>query len=331
MNYAQVIKHIGPGPHGNNDLDSASARDLFAAMLDGGISDLELGAILLALRAKSEAVEELLGFYDALAARIYKLPAPPLAVKPVVIPSYGGAREQPNLLPLLALLLKRYGIPVLIHGTLESHGRVTTAHILRELGVMPSATQQQGSERLRHDGIAFLPLAALTPGLAALLALRAQLGIRSSAHVMAKILDPVDGPSVRIVAHSYPAAVDKSRALMEAVAAEALITSSTEGEAFANPGRRPKMELVRDGSSSMLFDAEAAAQTTAATAATAGPEAIDARQTAEWIRQAMAGSVPVPHPILNQVACCLYACGYTENFNQAKAIVAIKSGNLAAA
>jgi len=45
----------------------------------------------------------------------------------------------------------------------------------------------------------------------------------------------------------------------------------------------------------------------------------------------MAGSVPVPHPILNQVACCLYACGYTENFNQAKAIVAIKSGNLAAA
>src|ERR1700691_4203177 len=120
MNYAQVIKDIGPDPQGRHDLDVDTARELFAAMLDGGVPDLELGAILLALRAKTESVDELLGFYDALTARLYRLPFPEHPVKPVVIPSYGGAQRLPNLLPLLALLLKRYGIPVFIHGALES-------------------------------------------------------------------------------------------------------------------------------------------------------------------------------------------------------------------
>jgi anthranilate phosphoribosyltransferase len=327
VNYAQIIKEIAPGPHGSRDLDSSVARELFSAMLDGGVTDLELGAILLALRAKTESVDELLGFYDALAARMYRVPFPEQAVQPVVIPSYGGAQELPNLLPLLALLLKRYGIPVFIHGALESHGRVTTAHILRELGIMPCANSQQASERLQREGIAFLPVAALAPGLAALLALRVQLGVRNIAHVMAKLVDPFETRSVRLIGHSNPAFLDKSRALLLALGTDAVVMRTTEGEAFANPQQRPKMELVRDGACTVLFEAEAAG----ATPRPNGPESIDARQTAEWIRQAIAGAVPVPHPILNQVACCLYACGYTENFNQAKAIVAIESAHLAAA
>jgi anthranilate phosphoribosyltransferase len=88
-----------------------------------------------------------------------------------------------------------------------------------------------------------------------------------------------------------------------------------------------RSELLRDGVCTLLFDAE-----TPNAQASGGPaDAIDARATADWIRQAMAGTVAVPHPILNQVACSLYACGYAESLNQAKAIVAIESGNLAAA
>jgi anthranilate phosphoribosyltransferase len=327
VNYAQIIKEIAAGRDGGHDLETQVARELFSAMLDGGVPDLELGALLLALRAKTESVDELLGFYDALAARLYRVPFAEQAVLPVVIPSYGGAKETANLLPLLALLLKRYGIPVFIHGALESHGRVTSAHILRELGIMPCGTAAQAAERLQREGIAFLPVAALAPGLASLLALRVQLGLRNIAHVMAKVVDPFETRSVRLIGHSNPTFLEKSRALLMALGVDALVMQTTEGEAFANPLQRPKMELVRDGGTTVLFEAEAAG----AAPRFSGPDGIDARQTAEWIRQAVAGAVPVPHPILNQVACCLYACGYTENFNQAKAIVAIESGHLAAA
>ena len=38
--------------------------------------------------------------------------------------------------------------------------------------------------------------------------------------------------------------------------------------------------------------------------------------------------VPLPKPLANQLACLLYASGYAEDFNQAKAIVAVEATGL---
>jgi len=35
------------------------------------------------------------------------------------------------------------------------------------------------------------------------------------------------------------------------------------------------------------------------------PATTDARTTAAWISAALAGEVPIPEPIVNQLACCL--------------------------
>ena len=45
----------------------------------------------------------------------------------------------------------------------------------------------------------------------------------------------------------------------------------------------------------------------------------------------LAGEAPVPLPIVNQLACCLFASDYANDMNQAKAIVAVETGSLAAA
>jgi hypothetical protein len=47
-----------------------------------------------------------------------------------------------------------------------------------------------------------------------------------------------------------------------------------------------------------------------------------------WIKRALAGEAPIPHPLVNQLACCLYVCKYTEDMNQAKAIAAVETGSL---
>ena len=66
----------------------------------------------------------------------------------VVLPTYNGARKEANLTPLLALLLQRFGIPVVVHGLLEGFGRVTSALIFRELGVMPATSSTQAQAQL---------------------------------------------------------------------------------------------------------------------------------------------------------------------------------------
>ena len=195
MNFAQYIKEIGRGSNGSHDLGSEEAQQLFGAMLDGGVPDLELGGILLAMRVKTESVPELLGFAQALAERVHRLqpPAGSGAIRPVVIASYNGARRQPNLTPLVALLLQRMGLPVLVHGTLEGQGRVASAYIFRELGILPCATLGQAQAAMNKDKLAFVPTAVLAPGLANLLSLRSRLGVRNSGHTVAKLMDPFAG------------------------------------------------------------------------------------------------------------------------------------------
>ena len=66
MSFASLIKEIGRGAKGARSLSAEEAETLFNAMLLGNVPDLELGAILLALRVKSESDEELIGFCRAM-------------------------------------------------------------------------------------------------------------------------------------------------------------------------------------------------------------------------------------------------------------------------
>jgi anthranilate phosphoribosyltransferase len=324
MQLLHTIKQVAHGPGGVHDLTEDAAYQLFSAMLDAGLADLELGALLIALRLKGESVSELLGFHRAVCERLYPMQLPDSATRPLVIPAYGGARHEANLLPLLGLLLKRLGVPVVFHGMLEGSGRVAAVYILREFGILPSASLPHAQAQLEQEHIAFVPDAVLCPGLAALLALRNRLGVRNSAHVVGKLIDPFSGAGVVMAGAASGACLDRLGAFFVETGTSALLLGSTEGEPFANPRRRPRIDHFDQGERRVLFDEEAGPVKPVAGL----PGAIDAHTTAEWMRHALLGEVPIPHPLVNQLACCLYASGYTDDMNQAKAIAAVEAGSL---
>ena len=320
MSYSDFIKRIGRGAKSSSDLQEDEAYQLFSAMLDDGVSDLELGAIVLALRIKSESAAEMLGFYTALSERTYTLATPATPYLPVVLPSYNGARRQANLLPLLALLLRDCGVPVLLHGTLQGNGRVTTASILREFGILPCVNLRQAENQIQERGLAFLSTVTLCPGLAALLTLRERLGVRNSAHSLVKLLDPFTAGSLRVVNVSHPEYLDKMREFLTVSGARALLLRGTEGEPYANPKRRPQLEFFNGGDSRMLFEAEEGTVRLPAL-----PAAMDAITTANWISRVIARDIAIPQPIVSQLACCLYGSGYVSDMSQAITIAASKS------
>ena len=324
MNYGQFIKEIGRGAKGARNLPREDARQLYAAMLDGGVPDLELGAIILALRLKGESLEEMHGFMDAVADRTSVLEMPHGHVRPVVLPTYNGARKEANLTALLALLLQRFGVPVLVHGLLEGYGRVTSSLIFRELGIMPLSSVTQAQSVIDARGVAFLPLTALCPGIYNLLSLRARMGVRNSAHSLVKLLNPFRGDAVLVAAATHPEFLDLMRDLMLERGQRGLLLRGTEGEPFANPKRRPRLEYLHRGQVVTLFEAEHESLRTLPNL----PEVADAASTAKWIRRVMDKQLPLPKPIANQLACLLQASGYAEDLNQAKALVALESSGL---
>ena len=327
MSYAQYLKTICCGGEFENDLAERDASLLFGAMLDGGVAELELGALLGALQIKPTALTELAGYANAVNERMFRLAPPPVKAQPVVLASYGGVRDQPNLLPLLALLLQRFGVPVLVHGMLNGEGGIASAYVFRELGVMPCATLTQAAEVLRKSGVAFVPTAVLAPGLAELIALRGRLGVRSVAHAVARLLDPFEGDSLRVVAVAQESALALNRDYLLATGAHAMLLQGAAGEPYADPLHRPRIEYLYGGGVDILFGAEVPAMKKITTL----PEGMNAAASAAWIRRALAGETPVPLPIVNQLAACLFAAGYTTDMNQAKAIVAVETGSLAVA
>lgn len=320
--FAAMIKEIGGGARGARDLDAAHAFALFAAMLAGEVPALELGAILIALRIKGESLAEMIAFMRALDACVGRLEAAADCPRPVILPSYSGARRHPNLTPLLALLLRRYGVPVLIHGPggggadsaddpvdeesdIPQDGaavaRTTTLEILLELGIEPARGLADAQRLLTHHRIAYVPATVLAPGLAPLLGYRARLGVRSLAHSLATLIDPFHGDGYRVVGATHPEQLKRMREFLIATRARALLLCGTEGEPFANPRRQMQIETFADGVGTVC--AEKGARGPADSPAL--PAAIDASTTAAWVMQALAGSIPVPASVIAELACCL--------------------------
>jgi anthranilate phosphoribosyltransferase len=301
---AHFIKEIGRGQKGARSISRDDARTLYTAMLEGRVPDIELGALLLALRIKGESVDELAGFLDAAHASFQPLPAPDGPFAPVLVPSYNGSRKMPNLAPLLVSLLAREGVPVLVHGVTGDPGRVTTAEIFRALGWDHAASKPAADARFQQGRPCFIPIEALAPQLAQMLALRAGLGVRNSAHTLVKILQPFDGPALRLVSYTHP----EYRELLGQYFAHAapsgqgdvFLMRGTEGEVVANPHRAQQIDWFHGSERTLLAERDPPTDELARL-----PEARDAVATARWIEQVLEGREPVPAPIAAQVEHCV--------------------------
>jgi len=326
----QAIKRLACRDTGERNLTETEAFGIFSAALDGGIDDFELGALLGALATRPLAPPELAGFRRATQPRLNRL-ALPAGPRPVAVPSYCGARTQANLMPLVALALARLGVPVLVHGPLEGQGGIASASVLRELGVFPNSTVTDVCDALDASRIAFVPTALLCPALAGLVSLQARLGVPTCAREVAPLIDPFGGAALKLVPAGSEDRCEAFASVLTGLGEHALLFHGCEGEAYPDPLQRPAMTLFDAGERVTLFDGHAQPASPGAARAGALPEQPDAKATAAWIEQVLAGRQPMPLPIANLLACCLFGAGYAEDFNQAKAIVAVRAHTLSAA
>jgi len=292
MGIGKYIKEIGRGKDGARALTREQAADLFGQVLDGTVTDLEIGAFCLAMRIKGETAQEMAGFLDATHQRLHRIPAGDKPV--VVIPSYNGARKLPVLTPLLALLLAREGLPVLVHGTATESSRVFTSEVLLALAI----PAQTAIESIASGSVAFVPTALLSPGLQRLLDVRRVVNLRNPAHSLVKLMNPCDSKSLLVTSYTHPEYAVSMAETLALMKTNALLLRGTEGEAVADPRRTPKMQGFVNGQAIELQAHQAGTLATLPDL----PQTTDAARTATYIRSVLDGSQPVPTPIAQQVA-----------------------------
>lgn len=319
MDYRKIIKEIGRGKNHARDLDLDTARDLYSRMLDGDVPDLEMGAILLSMRIKGEGEAEMLGFYQAMQKNTLRLTPPVGKPMPIVIPSYNGARKQANLTPLLAVLLHKLGFPVVVHGVSQDPTRVITETIFTLMGIEPTHHAGQAQAKLDGHQPVYIPVGALCPSLEKQLDLRWQLGVRNSAHSLAKLAMPfAEDAALRLSSVSHPEYVTKVAKFFADIGGRSLLMHGTEGEVYANPLRCPQITLIDAEGARVINERQSEQPETQVVL----PSSKDPEVTAQWIERCVAGVEPVPHSLKIQLACCLLATGEVQGIEEGLARVA---------
>ncbi|WP_395024183.1 DNA-binding protein YbiB [Comamonas odontotermitis] len=296
MAIQHYIKEIGRGARGAKALDRTQAADLLGQILDGQVSDYEVGAFCIAMRIKGETADEMCGLWDAVHARITRIRVRGSQGSngaAIVIPSYNGARRLPTLTPLLALLLAREGLPVLVHGMQTEASRTSVFAVLQRLGI--STLPQAGI--LEPAQVTAVHTATLLPALARLLAVRQVIGLRNPGHSVAKLLQPVAGPALLLGSYTHPEYLPMLQATLTQLGLNALLSRGLEGEVCADPRRTPQYDGFVHGHHQLLQ---------ARAAGTDGevpglPDSIDADSTARYTEAVLAGRLPVPPALAQQV------------------------------
>ena len=290
MSISQYIKEIGRGKDGARSLGREQAADLMGQVLDGTVTDLEVGAFCLAMRIKGETPQEMAGFLDAVHVRIQHVPN--TGVPTVVLPSYNGARKLPVLTPLLALLLARKGLAVVMHGCETETHRISSQKVLLALDVK----ELSAIENVSAGQVVFAPTGLLNPGLQRLLDVRRVVGLRNPAHSLVKLMKPVQGPAVLVSSYTHPEYLHSMTATLAVTHTTALLLRGTEGEPVADVRRTPAMDAFVGGIVTHVQEAQSGPLSTL-------PDlpGTDPAETATYIRHVLAGDLPVPPSIALQV------------------------------
>lgn len=230
--FAQFVRILGKGKRGARGLTREEAREAMGMLLDGRTEDTQLGAFLMLLRHKEESAEELVGFTEAVRARL-QLPAG-LTVD-LDWPSYAGKKRHLPWYLLAVKCLAQHGVRILMHGGgAHTAGRLYTEQLLERLDIPQCRDWLEAEQALAAGNLAFIPLDAWMPRLQRMIDLRNTLGLRSPIHSLARILNPLGARcSLQSIFHPGYQAVHREASRL--LGDSAIVIKGEGGEIEVNP------------------------------------------------------------------------------------------------
>jgi anthranilate phosphoribosyltransferase len=174
----ELIKHVGRGARLARELPEDEAEAMMRALAGGDADPVQIGAFLIAMRMKGETAGELAGFVRAL-REFARLDRPPADLD---VDLHGDGRAgRPNVALAAACVVASFGARVLVRTWFGSrHARNDLGATFAQLGLAPGGS----------GPVAVVDLEAYGPRVAALLALREKIGVRTCVQTAVKLLDP---------------------------------------------------------------------------------------------------------------------------------------------
>jgi len=204
--FRELIGKVGSGEHTSTGLTREEARNAMDLMLQGQVSEAQLGAFLIAHRIRRPLPIELAGMLESYRHHGPVLRTPGKRALSFGVPYDGRSRTAP-LLPLVALLLASAGVPVVLHGgdPMPVKYGVTLAELFTAIGIdwraLPLTALQQ---RLDQHNLALSHQPDHFPAAERLVAARDEIGNRPPVASLELLWTPHRGEHLLISGFVHP-------------------------------------------------------------------------------------------------------------------------------
>ncbi|BDZ50474.1 anthranilate phosphoribosyltransferase 1 [Frondihabitans sucicola] len=171
-----------------DDLSIADATWAMERVMVGEASPAQLAAFLIALRAKGETVDEIVGFRDAILAHALPLTVDSMGVD--IVGTGGDRFGTVNISTMASIVVAAAGVPVIKHGNRAASSASGSSDVLDALGVDLTRDPARVAEVLREVGITFAYAAAFHPGFRHAAATRSEIGVPTVFNFLGPLTNP---------------------------------------------------------------------------------------------------------------------------------------------
>ena len=170
------------------DLSVSESTWAMRRIMAGEATPGQIGAFLIALRAKGETIDEVVGFRDAILEAAVPLP---VSAEVLDIVGTGGDRfGTVNVSTMASVVAAATGIPVVKHGNRAASSASGSSDVLGALGVELTLDPAAVTETLERAGITFVFASAFHPGFRHAGAVRKELGVPTVFNFLGPLSNP---------------------------------------------------------------------------------------------------------------------------------------------
>lgn len=183
---SQILDQLAIG----RDLPDDAACRLMQDLLTGAVTPSQAGALLIALRMKGERPEEIAAFANVM--RSYGLSIRP-RVSGTLVDTCGTGGDGYgtfNISTAAAFVAAGAGVPIVKHGNRGVSSRCGSADVFEALGIRIDLPSDRMKEIIEETGIGFLFAPRYHPGVANVMGVRKELGVRTVFNLLGPLANP---------------------------------------------------------------------------------------------------------------------------------------------
>lgn len=239
-----------------NDLSIEEMQQVGRGIFEGKLTDSQISALLVGLKVKGVAADELTGLAQVMQGR----GTPMLTAPTGVMDNCGTGGDHSmsfNISTTAAFVLAGGGIPMAKHGNRSISSKSGSADVLEALGISLIATPKKIDYLLQEAGIAFLFAPTLHPAMGAVMHIRKELATPTIFNLLGPIINPYPLEHQLMGTYAGDSLVESAKTLGQLGRKRAIVVHGHGGMDEANLAGTTRCAIYQKGSvEEFSFDPE---------------------------------------------------------------------------